>query len=309
MSTNIIVDDGQGPRVSESTTRFAFGKNWRHFLNYLNEDRIIEAEKSLRTMLDVSDLEGLSFLDVGCGSGLFSLAAMRLGARVVHSFDFDPQSVACAQELKRRYFGDARNWTIQQGSVLDPTFLSSLGQFDVMYSWGVLHHTGNMWQALGNVIPLVAGRGRLLVALYNDQDIYSQVWKAIKERYNRGWVWRLPIISLFGSYFAVRGFIKDVLFLRKNPLARYRDFRKSRGMAYMTDLFDWLGGYPFEVAKPGDVFDFFRARGCELVKLNTVGIGLGNNEYVFSKSQEPGFVTSESGGSSNRGDVAKKNLG
>ncbi len=48
-------------------------------------------------------LAGNSFLDVGSGSGLFSLAAMRLGADRVHSFDYDPQSVGCTKELKRRF--------------------------------------------------------------------------------------------------------------------------------------------------------------------------------------------------------------
>jgi len=286
LSTNIIVDAGQDPGVGESTTRFAFGKNWQHFLKYLDEERIVEAEKSLCSMLEVNDLRGKSFLDVGCGSGLFSLAAMRLGADRVHSFDFDPQSVACAQELKRRYFSDAHGWTIQQGNVLDLAFLSTLGQFDVIYSWGVLHHTGNMWQALEGVAPLVACKGKLVIALYNDQDVYSRAWKAIKIRYNRGPRWRLLIIPIFVSYFAVRGFIKDVLILRKNPLTRYQQVKQSRGMAYFTDLLDWLGGYPFEVAKPEAILDFFLLKGFKLVKLKTADKGHGNNEYVFLKCAE-----------------------
>src|SRR5437667_4126097 len=149
--------------TSTPETRFAFGKNWRRFLENINEERIAEAERSLRTMLEVQDLRGKSFLDIGCGSGLFSLAAMRLGASKVHSFDFDPQSVACAQILKSRYFQQAQNWTIEQGSVLDAQYLAGLGQFDVVYSWGVLHHTGNMWQALENVIAPVAPNGKLFI--------------------------------------------------------------------------------------------------------------------------------------------------
>jgi 2-polyprenyl-3-methyl-5-hydroxy-6-metoxy-1,4-benzoquinol methylase len=274
------------PSITFGTTaapqeRFEFGRNWQRFLKYLTEERIVEAEKSLCTMLEVEDLRGKSFLDVGCGSGLFSLAAVRLGAERVHSFDFDPQSVACTQELKQRYLAGAHSWTIQPGSVLDLGFISSLGQFDVVYSWGVLHHTGNMWQALENVIPPVASQGKLFVALYNDQDVLSIAWKSIKERYNRGLVWRLLFITIFGSCFAVLAFVKDLLLLRRNPFARYREYKQSRGMAYTTDLFDWLGGYPFEVAKPHAVFDFFRANGFELLKLKTVGIGQGNNEFVF----------------------------
>ena len=282
----------------DSTERYRFGRNWQRFLQYLTEERIVEAEKSLCTMLEMKDLEGKSFLDVGCGSGLFSLAAMRLGAERVHSFDFDPQSVACAQELKGRYFARAHNWTIQQGSVLDSEFLSSLGQFDIVYSWGVLHHTGNMWQALQNVIPSVAIEGRLFIALYNDQGVWSTAWTGIKKRYNRGLVWRLLFTPIFASYFALRGVFKDVLFLHRNPFIRFRQYKQSRGMAYTTDLLDWLGGYPFEVAGPDAVFDFFRKKGFELVKLKTAGTGLGNNEFVFVRCRRQTGDQNCDGGSS-----------
>ena len=123
--------------------RFEFGANWSHFLALLDESRIADAEKSLCEMLGVTDLRDRRFLDIGCGSGLFSLAARRLGAQV-HSFDFDPQSVACAQELKRRFFPEDSQWRVGQGSVLDLGYLDGLGHFDIVYSWGVLHHTGSM---------------------------------------------------------------------------------------------------------------------------------------------------------------------
>jgi 2-polyprenyl-3-methyl-5-hydroxy-6-metoxy-1,4-benzoquinol methylase len=279
-----VVD--QDLKAGGSDTRFAFGKNWQRFLRSLDEERIAEAEKSLRTMLEVDNLNGKSFLDIGCGSGLFSLAAMRLGVGAVHSFDYDTQSVACVQALKHRYFQNAGNWTIEQGSVLDEGFLSRLGRFDVVYSWGVLHHTGNMSQALANVAPLVAWRGRLFIALYNDQGIFSRAWRAVKRCYIRGFAWRWSIIAVFGSYFILRGFIKDVLVLRKNPMNRYLEYRRSRGMSFSTNLIDWLGGYPFEVAKPDEVIKFFRTMGFELVKLKIAGRGHGNNEFVFVKSEE-----------------------
>lgn len=279
LSDQLVV--AQKPCSTHSAERYGFGKNWQRFLEYLTDERIAEAEKSLRSMLEVEDLRGKTFLDIGSGSGLFSLAAMRLGAARVHSFDFDPQSVACAQELKRRFFNGAANWTIQQGSVLDAEFLATLGQFDIVYSWGVLHHTGNMWQALENVAALVGSEGKLFIALYNDQDVLSTGWKRIKQWYNRGWVWRVLLIPSFAAFFTAAYFVKDVLFLHENPLRRYREYRRWRGMAYTTDLLDWLGGYPFEVAKTDEVFDFYRARGFELVKLRSAGIGLGNNEFVF----------------------------
>src|ERR1700685_2678380 len=111
--------------------RFAFGENWQRFLSVLDDSRILEAEDSLRQMLQVQDLSGKRFLDLGCGSGLFSLAARRLGARVF-SLDFDPHSVACASELRRRYFPDDEDWQIEEGSALDAAYLESLGRFDIV---------------------------------------------------------------------------------------------------------------------------------------------------------------------------------
>ncbi|HEX8686718.1 MAG TPA: 50S ribosomal protein L11 methyltransferase, partial [Pyrinomonadaceae bacterium] len=110
--------------------RFEFGENWSRFLAVLDDERIGKAEESLRAMLEVESLAGRSFLDIGSGSGLFSLAARRLGARV-HSFDYDPRSVACARELRRRYFPEDPAWVVEEGSALDADYVRSLGLFDV----------------------------------------------------------------------------------------------------------------------------------------------------------------------------------
>ncbi|MFP6889658.1 MAG: class I SAM-dependent methyltransferase [Nitrospinota bacterium] len=127
--------------------QFPFGKNWSRFLSVLTEERIQEAEVSLREMMDLPSVEGKSFLDIGSGSGLFSLAAKNLGARV-HSFDYDENSVACTLELNNRYHPETGGWTVERGFALDEKYMMSLDQFDIVYSWGVLHHTGDMWRAL-----------------------------------------------------------------------------------------------------------------------------------------------------------------
>jgi 2-polyprenyl-6-hydroxyphenyl methylase/3-demethylubiquinone-9 3-methyltransferase len=266
--------------------RFEFGKNWSRFLTLLDDSRIKEAEESLKQMLEVDSLEGLSFIDVGSGSGLFSLAARRLGARV-HSFDYDPHSVACTNELKRRFFPNDEQWKVQEASVLDLAYLNSLGTFDVVYSWGVLHHTGNMWQALDNVHRLVAPGGKLFIALYNDTGSQSVRWKWIKQTYNKlPGILRAPYTMLVIAPDELKAFAKAMLTLR--PRAYFQTWTNyathRRGMNHWRDVVDWVGGYPYEVSTPDEVFEFFKARGFILRKLNCGRVGLGCNQFVFGRT-------------------------
>lgn len=252
-------------------TRFEFGANWQRFLSVLDEQRIDAAEESLSSMLGRQRLDGLSFLDIGSGSGLFSLAARRLGARV-HSFDYDARSVACTAELKRRYFPGDPDWTVEQGSVLDGDYVRSLGAFDIIYSWGVLHHTGNMWAAIENATLPVRPAGQLFIAIYNDQGSVSSYWSAVKRIYNAHPVGRAAMIGLHAPYLiGVRLFVR--LIARRGQL--------QRGMAYWYDMLDWLGGWPFEVAPPAAIERFLNERGFTLERDALVGRRQGCNEYLF----------------------------
>lgn len=265
--------------------RFAFGRNWRGFLEAVDEARVAEAERSLAEWLGPGGLAGRSFLDIGCGSGLFSLAAVRLGAARVHSFDYDKDSVATTTELRRRFADAATNWRIERGDVLDGSYMERVGQFDVVYSWGVLHHTGAMWPALGMAGQAVSPGGRLFVAIYNDQGWPSVAW---------GWIKRLsarlpralqPVYAVL--IMAPREALSVVAHvLRGQPRGYVRTwtrYQALRGMSRWHDLLDWVGGHPFEVARPEEIVDYYRTRGFTPDRMLTCGRGLGCNQFLLHR--------------------------
>lgn len=269
----------------EAGERFGFGANWTRFLSALNEQRVLDAESSLRDMLGVESLANLKFLDIGSGSGLFSLAARRLGARV-HSFDFDPRSVACTQELRRRYFPESSDWLVEQGSVLDKGYLEQLGTFDVVYSWGVLHHTGSMWAAIDNAVERVAAEGGMLfIAIYNDQGWKSRVWWHIKRLYNRfPQAVRPPFAASVSLLTRLGVILKYTLMLKPlvglAPLLRDK---RDRGMSAKYDELDWIGGFPFEYASFESLEAYFSARGFTMINAKRTQ-GWGCNELAMRRS-------------------------
>lgn len=264
-----------------SGQRFAFGENWRDFLRTVDEFRIAESAAALQKMLGVETLDGKRFIDIGSGSGLSSLAAHRLGAEVT-SFDYDPSSVGCTLEMRDRYARDSDRWRVMHGSALDPAFLATLGAYDVVYSWGVLHHTGEMWNAIRNVTPMVKNGGILFLAIYNDQGVWSKRWSKIKRLYCSGIFGRLVVSCVFVPWWTSRSALSDVV-RGHAPWHSIATYGKNRGMSAWHDWHDWLGGYPFEASKPEGIILPIQKEGFTLTNLNTQYGSVGCVEYVFRK--------------------------
>lgn len=267
--------------VSSSERRFSFGKNWRNYASAISKEEIKIAEQSLRKSIEGWDLNTKTFLDIGCGSGIFSLAARKLGFKTVLSFDYDQDSVDVTAQLKNSRSSDD-DWIVMQGSILDQDYMNRIGQFSMVYSWGVLHHTGSMWEALENAINAVEPDGRLYIAIYNDQGVISRYWHFIKRLYvSSPSLGQKIIVAIYTLYFALIGIMADLVRLR-NPLKRYLG-TDNRGMKFFYDVVDWIGGYPFEVAKPEKIEDFVKKQGFALLWSKTVGRRLGCNEFIFER--------------------------
>lgn len=260
---------------------FGFGRNWRHFIErYFSEERVETSRTHILDFLGRDNLKGLTFLDIGCGSGLHSLAAHRAGAARIVSTDFDPQSVEITKVVRDRY-GPSADWEVLEGSVLDAGLLSRLAPADVVYAWGVLHHTGDQWTAFRNVAGLMAADGHLYIALYASgaTDPGDDFWLDIKQRYNRaGWLHRRLFELWYIWRFPMRGQ------LRKLPdyVELNRSYSKNRGMSLYTDIQDWLGGWPMEFSTMEEV-TAFAERELEL-RLVNLATGEANREYLFARA-------------------------
>jgi 2-polyprenyl-6-hydroxyphenyl methylase/3-demethylubiquinone-9 3-methyltransferase len=225
--TTARADAPRGDAPASGAPAFAFGRNWQRFLELFSEQRVQTAAESIQDFTGLRDLKGKTFVDVGCGSGLFSYAAHRLGADRLVSFDVDEFSVRCCRHLHEQA-GAPATWSVREGTILDEQLIAELGAFDVVYSWGVLHHTGRMWDAIRNAAGMVDRGGYFYISIYNKRRGLrgSRTWLRIKRLYNR----MPPAGRKLMEYVYIANYFQSKLIRFKNPMKRIRDYQEKRGM-------------------------------------------------------------------------------
>lgn len=251
---------------------FKFGQNWKDYaLNALDDQKLQQAKSALASLLQSGDLRGQVFIDIGCGSGLHSVSAVLLHADAVYALDIDPDCIAVTQETVQRFLPNGQNIHVQQASVLDNDAIRDLPQADIVYSWGVLHHTGQMYRAIEAASKLVKPGGLFVIAIYN-KHITSPIWRRIKWFYNRApkfvrrVMYHMFYLVIYTAKFAAT---------RQNPL------KKERGMDFGYDVVDWIGGYPYEYASIDEITSFVTKLGFTTERVIPAQVGTGCNEFVF----------------------------
>ncbi len=270
----------------EQRSHFAFGRNWLDYASKIDEAKIARAVEGLRSLSGRQRLDGRSFLDIGCGSGLSALAAARLGASRVAGVDLDPDSVRAAREVFARFAPDfPADFRVCSVFDMQPV---EFGSFDIVHSWGVLHHTGDMVRAVETAAALVGPGGEFYLALYRKTP-FCGMWRVLKRWYSKA------------SPASQRRAMAAFIFLRRLDFAlRSKDFDAyvrnygHRGMDFYNDVHDWLGGYPYQSISPDECHallarlgfaverEFLHRRGNPLRGL----MGTSCDQYAFRR--EPG---------------------
>jgi len=261
--------------------QFDFGKNWQDFSHKaLDSKKIQQAREDFSYLTQDIDLTGKSFLDIGFGQGLSLLIATEKGCK---TFGCDINSKCkMVLEQNKKHFDNlhSKKIPVEVGSIMENSVISKIKsyrqQFDIVHSWGVLHHTGNMYKALQTAADLTANKGFLIIAIYN-KHWTSPLWLLIKKMYNR-----------------VPGFLKKILLYLYIPLLYLRsllgglkNFKPARGMSFYYDAKDWLGGYPYEYASPKEIITFLQDD-FNLIRFIPTNGFTGCNQFVFKKNKNQG---------------------
>lgn len=256
----------------EDEGHFKFGENWMDFSRALDEKRIEEAKASLLEYVTADKIQGKSFMDFGCGSGLFSIAAARLGAWPVTGVDLDPDSINTTRMNNEKWL-PGKTIQLEHISVLNDPAMEALPMVDFGYAWGSLHQTGAMRRAIHNCASKVKPGGTFVIAIYN-RHWTSPLWQPIKKLYvNSGKLLQNLLVAILTPVII----IAKTLYTGKDP------YRFRRGMDMKHNIIDWVGGYPYEYASVAEMKAILEENGLTVDKVIPSHVPTGCNEFVCTR--------------------------
>ncbi|PKN67513.1 MAG: hypothetical protein CVU57_02065 [Deltaproteobacteria bacterium HGW-Deltaproteobacteria-15] len=261
--------------------QFDFGRNWLEFSQKaMTPEKVRQAREDFAWYMKGIDLSRKWFLDIGFGQGLSLLLAAEMGARVV-GCDINAQCIK-ALTNSAAFFPDARvdPADVLVGSILQKEVVESLRSrtpgcsgYHIVHSWGVLHHTGDMWSALKIAASLVRNQGYLALAIYN-RHVTSPAWLHIKWIYN---IAPKPVRRAMVLFFFPLIFFAKWASTGRDPRIQ------ERGMDFYFNVIDWIGGYPYEYARSDEVIHRTELLGFKCIRLKPAGVSTGCNQFLFVK--------------------------
>ena len=264
---------------------FDFGENWKNYsYNAISKQKIKEAKKDFKKLFNKIDLKGKTFIDIGFGQGLSLLIAQQLEAKPV-GCEINRRCLRALLINQKKFFKKAEKIPVVIGSILDQKTIQKLkkinlkkkdSKFQIVHSWGVLHHSGKMWKAINNAVSLVTENGYLAISIYN-KHWSSPFWHKVKYFYNISprLIRRLLIFIFYW-----------IIFIGKFIITGEDPFKLKRGMDYYFNIIDWVGGYPYEYASIKEVKKYIELKGFRTIKVIPAQMPTGCNEFVFIKKKE-----------------------
>tara|TARA_B100001063_G_C16709692_1_gene527317 strand:+ start:122 stop:1153 length:1032 start_codon:yes stop_codon:yes gene_type:complete len=150
-------------------TQLLYGKLWKERFLDFSLDQTKFLKKLLNKLdFDIKKIKGKKILDMGCGSGRFTSAFAKLGAKKVYGVDLGSDGISVAKKLTKKF--NIKNATFKNASVLNMPFKNNY--FDFVFCKGVLHHTGNLKRGLDEFIRMIKINGYGYLYLYGRGGIF-----------------------------------------------------------------------------------------------------------------------------------------
>jgi ubiquinone/menaquinone biosynthesis C-methylase UbiE len=173
--------------------------------------------KPFSRFVDFASLDGKDVLDVGIGSGIATQMFAEAGARVT-GVDLTEWAV---ETTRRRLGAFGLEADVRQADAEALPFDDE--SFDLVFSWGVIHHSSNMDQALRELVRVTRRGGQVVLMVYHRRSLFFLVY--------RGFQTFLPLARRLGLHFeGARAGETRGLIARHFTVAELRDKLEGAGL-------------------------------------------------------------------------------